>query len=331
MNTTTRPKTSHHTSRTCHECGHRVRSRGHETICSNCGLVLTEHAINTSPTSHHRIPRHRRSNTAWACEPTTELRADNGLHTTFSLQKDGQGNTLSSKRQQHLKRLRARHERYTLTNDREKRFNEALRDIEMLGANHTLPEFVQIDASRYLKAAKDHRLPGGRMPWEALAAAAILLATTNAGINRTPHTIATSAKAPQERICAAARKIRLQTPIDTPPIRPAVVEHIITALPDSTLDETARWTVTHIANRLMIIADATPVGPGTPRATVAGAAIYTADRLTPHKYMTQHEVATATATIETTTEGKIARYSRDVYTAADSTNQSDTHFTRLQT
>ncbi|WP_160140691.1 hypothetical protein [Haloarcula mannanilytica] len=64
--------------------------------------------------------------------------------------------------------------------------NEGFRDIGRLGANLELPEHVTTDAARYLEAAKDERLPGGRMAWESLAAGAVLLAGRASGVERTP-------------------------------------------------------------------------------------------------------------------------------------------------
>ncbi|QLD88796.1 hypothetical protein HWV07_07015 [Natronomonas salina] len=101
-----------------------------------------------------------------------------------------------------------------------------MRDIGMLGANLHLPEHVQTDASHYLKAAKAERLPGGRMSWEALAGGAMLLATRKAGIERKPADVATYAKDSLDRVCAAARKIRMQTNVEAPPVRDRAVDQV---------------------------------------------------------------------------------------------------------
>jgi transcription initiation factor TFIIB len=154
------------------------------------------------------------------------------------------------------------------------------------------------------------------MAWEALAAGAVLLATRRAGIDRSPTDVARFAKAPEERVCAAARKIRLQTDVDAPVIRDRTVDRVVAALDDE-VDVATGIELVRVADRLMRVADSEPIGPGTPRMTVAGAAVYAADRLTDGKAVTQAEVAEAVETTLPTTKGRIARYSRELYDAAE--------------
>ena len=69
--------------------------------------------------------------------------------------------------------------------------------------------------------------------------------------------------------------------------------------------------------------DRVPVGPGTPRCTVAASALYAADRLLSRKHLTQEQVAVAASTIVPTSRNRIARYSRelvDAYEAEHGTN-----------
>ena len=238
-----------------------------------------------------------------AVEPTTDLRVDKGLHTTFFLTSDGKGNALTSRKREQMGRLRRRHKRFQMDSKRANRFNEGFRDIGMIGANLTLPEHVQTDASRFLEAAKATRLPGGRMAWEALAAGAALLATRRAGIERTPTDIARFAKASEERVCAAARKIRLQTDVEAPVVRERAVDRVVAAL-DGQVDVATGIELVRVADRLMRVADAEPVGPGTPRMSVAGAAVYAAGRLTDGKALTQAEVTAAVERTLPTTKGR---------------------------
>lgn len=72
----------------------------------------------------------------------------------------------------------------------------------------------------------------------------------------------------------------------------------------------------------MRIADTEPVGPGTSRMSVAGAAVYTADRLTDGKALTQAEVTTAVEAMLPTTKGRVARDSRELYDSAERRVQS---------
>jgi len=301
---------------TCPECEGRVVSKDCEAVCADCGLVVTIDALEREPGLKAHAPDNTSRTGEWAVEPTTELRVDKGLHTTFFLNTDGKGNALSSKQKERMGRLRRRHKRFQMDSKRKNRLNEGFRDIGMLGANLDIPEHVQMDASRFLEAAKVARLPGGRMAWEALAAGAMLLAARRAGIDRAPAEIARYAKAPEERVCAAARKIRLQTDVEAPPVRNRTVDRVVGAL-DETVDVATGIELVRVADRLMQVADTEPIGPGTPRMTVAGAAVYAADRLTDGKAVTQAAVATAVEATLPTTKSRIADYSRELYDTSE--------------
>lgn len=248
---------------TCPECSGRVVSEDVEAVCADCGLVVTIDALERKPGLKAHAPDTTDRTGEWAVEPTTELRVDKGLHTTFFLTSDGKGNALTSRQRERMGRLRRRHKRFQMDSKRDNRLNEGFRDIGMIGANLSIPEHVQTDASRFLEAAKAARLPGGHMAWESLAAGAVLLAARRAGVERTPADVARYAKA------------------------------------------------------LMRVADTEPVGPGTSRMTVAGAAVYAADRLTDGKAVTQGEVAGAVEETLPTTKTRVAQYSRELYDAAE--------------
>jgi transcription initiation factor TFIIB len=297
---------------TCPECGGQVRKPNHESVCADCGLIVSVETLDRTPTLVDHAPDNRSRDGEWSCEPTNELRVDKGLHTTFFLNTDGKGNQLSSERKDRMERLRQRHKRFTMHDKRDQRLNEGMKDIGMLGANLALPEHVQTDAGRYLKQAKRERLPGGRMPWEGLAAGAVLLAARNHGIERTPEAVARHAKASLDRVCAGARKVRLETDVDAPPVRDRAVDRVIAAL-DAVLDVEAAIELVRVGERLLDVADSEAIGSGTHRMAMAGAAVYAADRLTPEKHVTQAEVVEAASTIVPTSQYQIRNYSREVH------------------
>jgi transcription initiation factor TFIIB len=280
-------------------------------------------ALGRDPGLKSHAPTNTERDGEWAVETTNELRTDKGLHTTFFLQTDGKGNQLSTKQYERMRRLRWRHKRFTMPSDREKRMNEGFRDIGMLGANLELPRFVTTQASRYLEAAKRERLPGGRMAWESLAAGAVLLAGRAAGVERAPAQIAQYAKTSRERVCAAARKIRVQTTVEAPPVRDRAVETVVQELDDAGVTLATGLELARLAARLMAVADAQPVGPGTPRLTVAGAAVYVADRLTDGKAVTQAEVVDAVEQTIPSSKWKLKNYAQELYEASEGRLQPD--------
>jgi transcription initiation factor TFIIB len=127
--------------------------------------------------------------------------------------------------------------------------------------------------------------------------------------------VAEFAKTDEERLCAAARKLRLETDIEAPLARDRCVEQVVTALGEK-LDVGTALELVRIADGLLDLADREGIGPGTPRMTMAGVAVYAADRLTPGKTLTQAEVVAAVETVLPTSKGKIATYSQALYDVA---------------
>ncbi|SFS09884.1 transcription initiation factor TFIIB [Halomicrobium zhouii] len=292
----------------CPECDGDVVTQDEESFCADCGVIVAAEWVDRSPTL---VDLGMVGDASKSIETVNPLRTDKGLHTKFSLGTDGYGNSLSDPQRRKFRRLRKRHRRYQFGAQRKrtKRLNEGLRDVEMIGGNLALPDHVVETAAKYLREASAARLPGGRMAWESLAGGAVLLAARTSGLTRSDIdvAIAANAKATHERVCAAARKIRCGCGVDAPPVRPNATQAVVDALDDALRggDAVRIW---RMARQLLTLGDDVPVGPGTPRLTVAAAAVYAADRLTSGKSLTQQQVADAASTVVPTTKSKIARY-----------------------
>ena len=214
----------------CPECGGRVRSEVVEWVCDECGLVVLVEDVDLKPTLQAHAPTTPGRIGEWAVEPVDLLRVDKGLVTTFFLGSDGKGNSLSPAQRSRMWRLKARHKRFTMADKRDQRLNEGFHDIRLLGANLGLPDHVLGDAARYLKAASDAWLPGGRMAWESLAGGAVLLACRETSFERTPAEVAEYTKTDEERVCAAARKIRTEAGLEAPVVRERAVDLVVEGL-----------------------------------------------------------------------------------------------------
>ncbi|MFH5801641.1 hypothetical protein [Haladaptatus sp. CMAA 1911] len=199
---------------------------------------------------------------------------------------------------------------------RDRRLNESLRDVQSIGENVGLPRYVCEDACLLMRQAAERRLPGGRMAWESLAAGAVLLAARRAELSRETGVVVEYAKSTYERACAAARKIRIECElVETfPPVQVRALDVVLAAL-DDRLDAQAVLTFARLGQQLLAVADTKPVGPGTSRVAVAGAAVYAADRLTDGKSVTQADVATAVSQVCPTSKSVVAGYSRELYDA----------------
>jgi len=307
----------------CPECDGRLVNDGHESYCAECGLVVSDAPLDLRPTRAVHGPSRRSGPQEWSLESINPLRVDKGLHTTFFLGSDGYGKPLSQAQKDKFGRLRQKHRRFQMDSDRAIRLNEGLRDIEMIGGNLALPDYVVEEAAQVLKQAGAARLPGGWMSWEALAAGAVLLTAGDADLDRSSREVACYGKTTHERLSAAARKLRCELDIDYPPVRPDPVEQVLGALSDA-LDEGTYLQFRRVAQQLLELADEVPIGPGTSRLTIAAAAVYAADRLTDGKQLTQAQVITAASTIVNTSKSKIATYSRELYDAyVDSYGDAD--------
>ncbi|MDS0280382.1 transcription initiation factor IIB family protein [Halomicroarcula sp. S1AR25-4] len=301
----------------CPECEGRVVTHDEESFCADCGLVVAAELVDRSPTL---TDLGMVGDADQSIETVDPLRANKGLHTKITKRTDGHGNPLSNKQWKKFQRLRKWHKRYQFGEGRKrtKRLNEGLRDIEMVGGNLGLPGHVVKTAARYLRRASEARLAGGRMAWEALAGGAMLLAARASRIEREEIDVdvATYTKAPQERVCAAARKIRCELGVDTVPVtRPNAVMTVVDALDDDAIPGSAAVRMWRLAQHLMKLGDQESVGPGTSRLTIAAAALYGADRLTPQKHLTQGQVAAATSTVVPTSTSRISRYNCELVDA----------------
>jgi len=308
----------------CPECESQVITTDETSFCTACGLIVADEWVDRSPTL---TDLGMVGDADQSIETVDPLRTDKGLHTKIGKSTDGHGNPLTNAQWERAQRLRKWHNRIQFSSERSqtKRLNEGLRDVEMIGGNLGLPDHVTKQAARYLRWGSEARLPGGRMAWESLAGGAVLLAVRDAALEREAidAAVATYAKAPRERVCAAARKLRCECALDVPVTRPDAVVTVLEGLDDGALPGARAVRTWQLAQHLLALADRVPIGPGTPRATVAGAALYAADRLLDGSQLTQPQVVAAVEPIVSTSRHRIGPYSRelvDAYTAAHGTD-----------
>jgi transcription initiation factor TFIIB len=96
-------------------------------------------------------------------------------------------------------------------------------------------------------------------------------------------------------------------------VRPGAIDVVFEALDEQMDDQDGRFgssylEVRQVASHLMDLADELAIGPGTPRLTVAAAAVYAANKLVGGVRLTQSELAEAVSPIVETTPGRVSRY-----------------------
>lgn len=299
---------------TCPECENRLITEDHESFCEACGfLVSTEH-LDRGPTLAD-LGRGKDGDER-CLETENPFRDGKSVGSTF-WRSDIDACRASDERSRTLSRMLKWQQRYAYDGNRSrsKRLDDVFNDVELLEGKLAIPAYVAEDAAQWMREAKAARLPGGRMAWESLAAGAVLLAAHTDGWPRPPREVAQYSKTSHERLCAAARKIRIELELDVTPIRTEVVEAVLDALDDDLLDGDAYLRLAVIGEHLLELADAQQLGPGTSRVTMAASAVYAADRLTDGKMLTQQQVVDAGRTIVETSVSKIGRYSRELHDA----------------
>jgi transcription initiation factor TFIIB len=303
----------------CPECEGRVVAARYDSYCERCGLVVSESHIDHGPTLGD-VGKGQNRGGMPRVETASPYHAD-PMGSTFSFSYfDGKGNSLSGSQ---LRRVRRLEKRLRWEGDSADRFRtDALMDIKTMGRSAGLPEFVRERATKLFRDALEAGLAGGRMSYESLAAGALIVAAREAGCPHSVDVITPWARTPEERGCAGARKVRIGLGLtdSCPPVRPGAVDAVLEALNEQTDGRGGRFgnsyfEVQQVASHLMELADERSVGPGTPRLTVAAAAVYAATKLVGGVRLTQSELAEAVSPIVETTPGRVSRYNRELLAA----------------
>jgi len=300
----------------CAECGGNLVTANDETFCEDCGLILATEFLDRGPTLVDLGVK--------GTHPVRSLETDNPFASGKSHgsviwgSTDYNGNPVPKRKKRRLARMKKWQKRYAYSGnrDREARLDDVFNDIELLRGQLALPQYVAVDAADYLRMAKAARLPGGRMAWESLAAGAVLVACQADGVPRSPREVARYSKTSHERLCAAARKIRVELDLDVPPVRQEPVQAVLDALPDSALDGVQYVRLSLVGRHILDIADKEHIAPGTSRIAAASAAIRAALRLHHHQWVHIPDLVEAASTIvDQPTSGSISAYACEMYDA----------------
>jgi transcription initiation factor TFIIB len=266
----------------CPECDGPVRQENHETVCTDCGLVIDADQIDHGPDwRDYTDPESSKH----ASPVTPTKRHDKGLGTTISHKRDAGGTQLSSEKRRQLGRLRTQHSRARAGSKQERNQIKGLTDIKRMANALGLPEHVLKQACVLFKTGQDNDLLTGRCI-EGFATAALYAA---ARINETPRTIADFAhvsKVDRSRLTTSYSVLNQELDLPVPPARP--IEYLPQLI--SAVDAPPR--LEHqTADRLEALANT--VYQGRKPAGVAAAAIYHTATTIPGVHITQVELGEA--------------------------------------
>jgi transcription initiation factor TFIIB len=132
-----------------------------EVVCSQCGLVITENALDRAPEWRAYTLEERRSKSRTGA-PIRYSIFDKGLHTTINGFRDASGNSLSGKAKRRAWRLRKWQNSTRVRDSRNRNLMQAMNELQMLSEKlHVSSSIKELAAVIYRKAL-DEDLTRGR-------------------------------------------------------------------------------------------------------------------------------------------------------------------------
>ncbi|WP_246987929.1 transcription initiation factor IIB [Halorientalis marina] len=269
----------------CPECGGSLATdseRG-ETVCEECGLVVSEDEIDPGP-EWRAFDASEKDEKSRVGAPTTNMMHDKGLSTNIGWQdKDAYGNSLSSRQREKMQRLRTWNERFRTRDSKERNLKQALGEIDRMASALGLPENVRETASVIYRRALDEDLLPGRSI-EGVATASLYAAARQAGTPRSLDEIDAVSRVDKDEIARTYRYVVRELNLE---IQPADPESYV---PRFASDLELSDEVERRARELLSTAKEKGVHSGKSPVGLAAAAVYAASLLANEK-VTQSEVS----------------------------------------
>jgi transcription initiation factor TFIIB len=204
------------TTNACPECDGRLRADGRETVCDDCGLVVSEYAIDHGPEWRSFADDDRNPKRTGA--PLTRSRHDRGLSTEI-----GRSTRVKGRKRRRLARMRRQHNRARISTKRERNQVYAFTEIRRLTSALSLPERIRDHACSLFDSAQNEDLLRGRS-LEGFAAACVYAACRVAGVSRTVGEVVAEAKATEGEQTAAYDALNRDLGLPVGPVDP--VEYV---------------------------------------------------------------------------------------------------------
>jgi transcription initiation factor TFIIB len=196
----------------CPECEGSLRSDDCETVCTRCGLVVTEDNVDRGP--EWRSFADDETNRERTGAPLTRSRHDRGLSTEI-----GRSTRLKGRKRRRLARMRRQHNRTKVGSKAERNqvygFTEIRRLVSALG----LSEHIRDRACVLFESAQDADLLRGRS-LEGFAAAVVYATCRTSDVSRTVEEVVADAKATAAELRAAYDALNRELGLPTGPIDP---------------------------------------------------------------------------------------------------------------
>ena len=207
---------------TCPECGGtevvRDNEKG-EVICTTCGLVLSDHRIDTGP-EWRAFTSDERDGRARTGAPASYALHDKGLSTMIDWRdRDSKGAAFSAKERAQIYRLRKWQIRTRVHSSLDRNLAQAMTEIDRLSSQLGLSQGLREHAARMYRKLIAGRLWRSRSI-DATAAAAVYAACRHRGSPRSIEEIAEHSRESKKKISAHYRmlvtKLKIRMPISSP-------------------------------------------------------------------------------------------------------------------
>jgi transcription initiation factor TFIIB len=200
------------TVQTCPECDGRLRTGECETVCSECGLVVDEHAVDPGP--EWRSFADDDTDPERTGAPLTRSRHDRGLSTEI-----GHSTRLKGRKRRRIARMRRQHKRTQIKSKAERNRVYAFVEIRHVVSDLDLPESLRERACVLFESAQDEGLLQGRSI-EGFAAAAVYATCRTASVSRTVEEVVAAARATRDELDVAYDALNRELGLPTGPIDP---------------------------------------------------------------------------------------------------------------
>lgn len=214
----------------CPECSGQILSHDDETVCQDCGLVIDDQHIDHGP-EWRQFDSDERQRTGG---PLTVTRHDRGLSTTIGYRNDAHGNTLSSRKQHQLARMRREQTRGRWQSKADRNLSHGLGETQRLTSALDLSDTLRDQACQLFRSAQNEELLQGRSI-ESIAAASVYGACR---CNQHPlviEDVVTVARDSRSHILNAYDTLNRKLGLPAPPTHPKVyIPRLISELDLST-------------------------------------------------------------------------------------------------
>jgi len=273
----------------CPDCDGTLRRDSDETVCLDCGLIVTESRLDRrGPRTFSEDPETQARTGA----PLTPARHDRGLSTEIGFGTDGTGKTLPGEKRRQLARLRREHRRAQWQSTADRNLAHGCSEIARLVASLGLAREIREQASSLFRTAQRKDLLRGRSV-EGIAAGCVYAVCRCTDVIRTLDEVGMVAQCSRGRVKHAYNVLNRTLGLPAPPQRPRAFVASIAS--DLDLPPNVECT----AREVVIEAEHANVSPGAKPRGVAAAGLLVAIRQ--HGLDSTQQAVARTAEISPTT------------------------------